>query len=77
MFYLPEYPWITNSCTADHDTINPITIFIFQCFLRAVNIAITENWDVNAWVVFYFGDQRPVGLAFIQLASCAAMNANA
>ena len=34
MFYLIEYPWITNCSTADHDTINTIPVFILHCFLR-------------------------------------------
>src|SRR6478736_2839287 len=36
MLDLTEYPWITNSGPAYHDTIHTITVLVFECFLRTV-----------------------------------------
>src|SRR4051812_4735111 len=73
MFYFTEDPWITNGGTANHDTIYAIAGFIFKRLLRTINIAVSKNWNVNAWVVLHLGDQSPVCLSLIQLASCTAM----
>ncbi len=74
MFNLPEYPWITDRRAANHNAIHTVTVFIFHCLLRAVNIAITENRNGNARVIFHFPDQGPVSLSFVHLHARAAMN---
>src|SRR5690606_19595058 len=73
MFDLSEYPGITDSGPADHDTVYPVTVFVFHCFLRTVYIAVSEDGYMNAWVVFYFSDKCPVGIALIHLATGAPM----
>jgi hypothetical protein len=65
MFYFPEYPGIANGGTADHYAIYSITVFIFQGFMRRVNITVTKYGYLNPGIVFYTGNQRPVGLSFI------------
>src|SRR4030095_9076445 len=74
MFDLVKYPGITNGSPSNHDSTNAETILIFQRFFGGINIAITENRDINSRVVFNLCNQRPVSLAFIKLCSCSPMN---
>src|SRR6188768_3504144 len=67
MFYLVKYPGITDRCTADHDTINAVFVFVFQCFFGTVNITVTKNGDLDPWIVLHFTDQFPISMALIHL----------
>src|ERR1700679_339956 len=74
MFYLIKYPRVANCSAADHDAIYTKFIFIFYCFFRAINIAVTKNRYRNSWVVFYFADQFPICMALVHLCTRAAVN---
>src|SRR5690242_10226068 len=73
MLYFIKYPGITDGRTAYHNAINAITVLIFQRLLCTVNIPITKNGYLYAWVVFHFCNQCPVSFSFIHLHSCTAM----
>ena len=40
------------------------------------DITISENRNMHPWIVFYFCDQTPIGLAFIHLSTRPSMNRN-
>src|SRR5690606_11238552 len=67
MFYLAENPWVANARPANHDSIHSVAVFVLHRFLGSVDIAIAKHRNLHAWVVAYFGDQAPVGLAFVHL----------
>ena len=77
MFYLIKDPGITDRGTTDHNAIYTITVFIFQCFFRRINITISKNRNLNTGIFFHFRDQCPVSFAFIKLCSCSSMNGQA
>ena len=74
MFYLSEKPGITNRCSSNHDSINTISVFIFQCFFWGVYISISKNGNMHSWVVFHFCNPAPIGFSFIKLTSGSAVN---
>ena len=74
VFNLPKNPGIANGCATNHDAIYAIPVFIFQRFLWTINISIAKNGNMDAGIIFYFGNQRPVGLTFIHLRAGAAMD---
>src|SRR5437660_597614 len=57
VFDLLKYPGITNGCTANHDPVHTVPVFIFQCFFGTVNITIAKHRDMNTRIVFYTTDQ--------------------
>src|SRR5215210_4709315 len=73
MMYFPENPWITDSCTANHNSVNAIPVLVFNSLLWAVNITISKYGYMNAWIAFYLSYERPVCLTFVHLASGASM----
>src|SRR5216684_3006673 len=70
---LPEYPGIPDGSATNHDAIHSITVFIFQCLLRTVDIPVSKDGDLYTGVIFYFPDEGPVCPAFIKLVACPAM----
>src|SRR3954462_14300732 len=74
MMNFPEDPWITDSSATDHDAIHSVTIFILECFLRTVNIAISKDGYMNSRIAFYPGNKCPVSFAFIHLTTRTSVN---
>src|SRR4051812_24574515 len=74
MFDLLEDPGVTDGRTANHNAINSVPVFVFNCFLGRVYITISENGNLYPRVFFYACNMRPVGRAFIKLAPGSAMN---
>jgi hypothetical protein len=64
MFYFFKYPGISYGCPTDHDAIDPITVFIFKAFLRAVNITIAKDGYSNPglFLIFAISDQSAAPL---------------
>src|SRR5690606_33507489 len=75
MFYFTKNPRIAYSRSSNHDTIYSITLFIFFCFLRTINISVAKDGNMNTWIVFHLRNQLPVGLALIHLRTGSSMNA--
>ena len=65
-------PWLALGGAADHDAVCAGDIQSAVGVLGAVYIAIDDYR--NVYSVFYGADGMPIGLAFIHLATCAAMD---
>ena len=74
MFDLVKYPRIADGPATNHYTINSILISVFQCLLWSVNVSIAEDWNIHARILFYFGNQRPIGSTLIHLRTRASVN---
>src|SRR6185312_4786840 len=74
LFYFPEYPGMTDGRTTNHNAVNAVPVFVVKRFLRTVDVAIAENGDMYARIVFHLPDQLPVGDTFIHLAAGTAVN---
>ena len=73
MFDLIKDPWIANSSTTDHDPVNTIAVFIFQRFLRRIDVAVTENGNLDARI-FFILPIRSSPLSLCTTAAGAAMD---
>jgi len=71
---LLKYPGVTNTGPANHDTINAISMPVFQCFFRRVDIAIAKYRNMHPGVFFNPGYPTPVCNAFVHLFSGPGMN---
>src|ERR1700693_6193139 len=74
MFDLVKYPRIADRSASNHNTIYAIAVLIFQCFFRAVDVAVTYNGDGYTRIVFHLADQCPVGFALIHLRAGSPVN---
>src|SRR5690554_7740520 len=76
VFHFFKKPRITNTRPANHRTVQPVFIAHFNGAFWGVDIAISKNRNVHSGIVFYFGNQRPIGISFIHLNACSAVNGN-
>ena len=74
MLHLPEYPGVADAGAANHHAIHTVAVFILHSFLGRINVAVAEDGDADAWVFLDFGNQAPVGVAFVHLHPRAAVN---
>jgi len=65
MFDLIENPRITNGSPSNHNTIYAVSIYIKQGFFWTINITVAKNWNLNPFIIFYFGNGFPVSLSFV------------
>src|ERR1035437_7997929 len=76
MFYRPEDGWIAYYGSSNHNAIHTITVFLFQCLLRRIYIAITYNRNMHAGIVFNLSNEGPIGLSFVHLRTGSPMNSD-
>ncbi|MNE84632.1 hypothetical protein D3C80_1815560 [compost metagenome] len=74
MLHLFEKPWVANGRSSDHNAIYTVAVFIFQGLLWCIDISVSEDRDLYAWVIFYFPDQGPVSISLIHLHTGTAMD---
>ena len=74
VLYFLEDPRVSVSRTSDHYRVDSISVEIFLCLLRGVDVSITYYRYMHARVFLHLSDERPVGLACIHLAAGASVD---
>ena len=74
MLHLLEDPRTAKAGSANHDTIHAVAVKAFARTLGGGDVAIADDGDVHAWIVFHLANQGPVGLTGVHLRASAAMN---
>ena len=74
MLHILENPWAPEGGASDHDSIYSKFIEASLGLFGGGDIAITNDGDVYARVVFDFAYECPVGITTVHLTTCATMN---
>ena len=57
-----------------HDRINVVSVECVLCFFSRINIAVTNDGNVNLWMGFDFSNDVPIGFICVHLRTSATMN---
>src|SRR5258708_22204798 len=74
VFDFLKNPGIADGGSSDHDTVHSISVLILKRFFGVIDISIAKYGNLYAGIRLHFSNQRPVGIAFIQLCAGSAMN---
>ena len=72
--HLFKDPGLPKRCPANHDSIYAKTLESLFGFLRRSNVAIANDRNVDARIVFHLANQRPISISGVHLTACAAVN---
>src|SRR5690606_41650771 len=74
MLNLVEYPGVSNGRSANHDPIHAMSVTIFNCFFRRIDIPVSKYGNCNSWVFLDFANQGPISLTLIHLHSGSSVH---
>lgn len=74
MFYLPEDPRAAYASPTDHYGVYAIVLETLLAYLGGSHVAIPDDRDLHARVIFYGTDQGPIRLARVHLRPCTSVD---
>ena len=74
VFPLLKHPRCSEGGTSNHHGIDSEAVEGVFDIIRRLDIAIPDNRDVDALIVFHLTDQRPVGLTRVHLTTGSSVN---
>ena len=69
-----ENPWPSEGGAANHHRIYAVSLKSKLGFFRGRNIAVADDWDMNAGIVLHLSDEAPVSFSGVHLATGSSVD---